>query len=255
MSEQIIGGHATTSAKPLSHLSEQYTLALRGENLNPIIDAATPLLGMVLRIQDLASPVADPAHLYRQVVTDIEAIEQQLEQQGYEPGITVTFRYVLCTFIDECVMSTNQTLAQVWSNKSLLIHFHNEGWGGEKVYVVLERLMSEPKRYKDLLEFFYLCFCLGFRGRYKVQSANTDEFDKLLRRLHNQLLTLKGEPGSTVLHQGKPQKSSYSLPSMITIKHVLFGGLAILAAMYCIYLLLLDAQSKDILSQLNMLLK
>lgn len=52
------------------------------------------------------------------------------------------------------------------------MHFHNEAWGGEKVFILLERLMREPKRYQDLLEFLYICFSLGFRGRYKVAAQD-----------------------------------------------------------------------------------
>ncbi|MCE1736697.1 DotU family type IV/VI secretion system protein, partial [Enterobacter hormaechei] len=47
----------------------QYQLPVRGESLNPMIDAATPLLGMDLRLQDMTDQ-ALPDKLYQQVVTD-----------------------------------------------------------------------------------------------------------------------------------------------------------------------------------------
>ena len=46
----------------------QYRLALRGNSLNPMIDAATPLLGMVMRLSTMNSQ-AMPEHLFAQVVT------------------------------------------------------------------------------------------------------------------------------------------------------------------------------------------
>ncbi|VEA03413.1 Aec26 [Salmonella enterica subsp. enterica serovar Sanjuan] len=39
--------------------------------------------------------------------------------------------------------------------------------------------MREPKRYQDLLEFLYLCFSLGFRGRYKVAAQDQGEFEQI----------------------------------------------------------------------------
>ncbi len=42
----------------------QYRLALRGNSLNPMIDAATPLLGMVMRLSTMNSQ-AMPEHLFR----------------------------------------------------------------------------------------------------------------------------------------------------------------------------------------------
>ena len=78
-----------------------------------MIDAATPLLGMVMRMHTLSgSPLPDK--LYQQVVTDIQAIEQQLQSQGYEPGAIVSFRYVLCTFIDETALGLGWNTDNGW---------------------------------------------------------------------------------------------------------------------------------------------
>lgn len=147
--------------------SRQYRLPLRGNSLNPMIDAATPLLGMVMRVDGMNSQ-SMPEHLFAQVVTDVQAVEQLLQEQGYEPGVIVSFRYVLCTFIDEAALGNGWSNKNEWIKQSLLVHFHNEAWGGEKIFILLERLIREPKRYQDLLEFIFLCFSLGFRGRYKV---------------------------------------------------------------------------------------
>lgn len=254
MTGQIIR-HGTTASTQYHHKLEQYSLVLRGNNINSIIDAATPLLGMILRIQDLTTPIIDTDYLYRQIVTDIQTIEQQLELKNYEPGSIITFRYVLCSFIDETVMSSEPTLARFWSKKSLLIHFHNEGWGGERVFEITERLMNEPKRYKDMLEFIYLCFGLGFRGRYKVQNPNSDDFERLFRRLNSLLQSLNGEPAATYLYIGEIQTSHYQLPKEITKGHVLFFTSALVITAYFIYLLILNVQSAKILEQLNLLLK
>ena len=43
-----------------------YHLALRGNSLNPMIDAATPLLGMVIRLSTMNSQTM-PEHLFAQV--------------------------------------------------------------------------------------------------------------------------------------------------------------------------------------------
>lgn len=232
----------------------QYQLPLRGESLNTMVDAATPLLGMVLRLKAMENQTL-PEQLYQQVVTDIHVIEQFLQTKGYEPGAIVSFRYVLCTFIDEIVLGHGWNTQNDWLQQSLLVHFHNETWGGEKVYVLLERLLGEPKRYQDLLEFIYLCFCLGYRGRYKVSMANSDDFEKLFRRLHQQLSQLRAEAQPTVLHQKYNRPSGrYHLNNRLTIKHVLWGGVSLLTAIYLFYAVQLHNQTRDILEQLNKLL-
>ena len=131
-----------------------YNLPLRGHNINPMVDAATPLLGMVLRLKDVTDQDM-PSMLYGQVVQDIQSLEQILREHHYEPGVIVSFRYVLCTFIDEIALGHGWGAKSSWFQKSLLTYFHNETWGGEKVYILLEKLMAESKRYLDLLEFMF----------------------------------------------------------------------------------------------------
>lgn len=128
--------------------------------------------------------------------------------------------------------------------------------GREKVFILLERLMGEPKRYQDLLEFLYLCFSLGFRGRYKVSAQNNDEFEQIFHRLHHILHQLRGESAFPLLHQNKKgANGAYRLVQRLSIKHLMAGGITILVATYLFYLLRLNTQTQDILHQLNNLLR
>lgn len=238
-----------------SHNShKQYQLPLRGNSLNPMIDAATPLLGMVTRMKSMSGS-ALPENIYQQVVTDIRAIEQLLQTQSYEPGAIVSFRYVLCTFIDETALGLGWNDDNGWVKQSLLVHFHNESWGGEKVFVLIDRLLGEPKRYLDLLEFIYLCLCLGYRGRYKVATSQSEEFDSLLRRLQKQIQQLRGEPAAVTLYQDNDSSHQrYRLSKRLGVKHIIIGSLICAAVIYGIYLTQLNNQTLNILEQLNPLL-
>lgn len=197
-----------------------------------------------------------PEHLFAQVVTDVQAVEQLLQEQGYEPGVIISFRYILCTFIDEAALGNGWSNKNEWIKQSLLVHFHNEAWGGEKVFILLERLIREPKRYQDLLEFLWICFSLGFRGRYKVAAQDQGEFEQIYRRLYHVLHKLRGDAPFPLLHQDKKtQGGRYQLISRLTVKHIFCGGVVVLALFYLFYLLRLDSQTQDILHQLNKLLR
>ncbi|MGY6030075.1 type IVB secretion system protein IcmH/DotU [Phytobacter sp. AG2a] len=232
----------------------QYRLALRGKSLNPMIDAATPLLGMVMRLSGMQNQ-SMPDHLFALVVTDVQAVEQLLQERGYEPGVIVSFRYILCTFIDEAALGNGWSNKNEWIKQSLLVRFHSEAWGGEKVFILLERLMREPGRYQDLLEFLFICFSLGFRGRYKVAQQGRDEFEQIYQRLYHLLHSLRGDAPLPLLHQNQEMKRGrYQLIKRVTIGHLLTGGLLTLSLVYLCYLLRLDGQTQDILHQLNRLL-
>ncbi len=231
----------------------QQEFILRGNSINPMIDAATPLLGMTQRLRDVTS-LDNAEEVYKQVVNDMLAIEHILQTKGYESGAVISFRYILCTFIDELAMQHPWNTQNNWGTHSLLVRFHNESWGGERVFLLLERLMSEPKRYKDLLEFVYLCFCLGFRGRYKVGVGHVEEFNKLFRQLHDLITSMQGKSGQLIFSQGKSLKSTYSLHKKISIKTLSIWLIAGLAMIYLVYSIKLSGQTQDIINQLNMLL-
>ena len=77
-------------------------------------------------------------------------------------------RYVICTFLDETVLRTPWGSEGIWSTQSLLSTFHNETWGGEKFFLILDRMLQEPARNLDILELMYICLSLGFEGRFGV---------------------------------------------------------------------------------------
>ncbi|MGB2109458.1 MAG: type IVB secretion system protein IcmH/DotU [Marinobacter vinifirmus] len=229
---------------------------LRGQEENRLIDAATPLLGLVIRVRRLAD-FRDVESLYQQVTDEVAAIDRELVEQGYERPTVVAYRYVLCAFIDEAVLGTDWGAHSVWSQHSLLSRFHNETWGGEKVFAILARMEKEPERYRDMLDFIYLCLCLGFEGRYKVMENGRDEYEKIVRGLYEQLRELRGDreprPLTDALANLAPARNRLrtGLPAW------LIGGVfvAAMAGIYHLYNIALNERIRDVLSVLDQLPK
>ena len=229
---------------------------LRGLEDNRLIDAATPLLGLVIRVRRLAD-FHGVENLYQQVVDEVAAIDRELVEQGYERPTVVAYRYVLCAFIDEAVLGTDWGAHSVWSQHSLLSRFHNETWGGEKVFAITARMEQEPERYRDMLEFIYLCLCLGFEGRYKVMTNGRDEYEQIIRGLYEQIRGLRRDE--------EPQPLTRALDNVTPARNRLrtglplwgIGGLfvAAMAGVYTLYNIVLNERIRDVLSVLEQLPK
>lgn len=86
-----------------------------------MIDAATPLLGMVMRLSTMNSQ-AMPEHLFARS-NRCPCRRATTPEQGYEPGVIVSFRYILCTFIDEAALGNGWSNKNEWIKRSLLVHF------------------------------------------------------------------------------------------------------------------------------------
>lgn len=171
---------------------EDLQFQLRGHSLNPLVDAAQPLLGLVIRLRRL-DRCHDIPKLYASVRDQITALSEEIRQLGYDSATQLAYRYALCAFIDEAVMATNWGSASLWRERSLLSYHHNETWGGEKFFTVLARMQMDPARYRDVLEFKYLCLCLGFQGKYGQQHNQKDSLNAIIVKLHRILRTQRGD--------------------------------------------------------------
>ncbi len=227
---------------------------LRGDNKNIMIDAATPLLGLSLRIRSLVH-CNDIERIYQQVQVEIKAVELELQQAGIDQAVVLAYRYVLCAVLDEAVMSTSWGTESHWAEHSLLTRFHNETWGGEKVFTILSRLLEDPERYKLLLEFIYLCLMLGFEGKYKVIDGGREERERVAVKLYERLVNLDGQSELQPLTRAtkhlvvtKPQRSS------LPVWGVFAGFACFWAAVFILYRYLLNSKSLEVLEQLNQIL-
>jgi type VI secretion system protein ImpK len=115
-------------------------------------------------------------------VSAIRHFEAQARNRQVDLQTVAAARYALCTLIDETISSTPWG-AGVWNSRSLLVSFHNEAWGGEKFFLILQRLSQDPRTHLDVLELMYLCLALGLEGRYRVLDRGFDQLAALRERL------------------------------------------------------------------------
>ncbi|KJG12838.1 type IVB secretion system protein IcmH/DotU [Photobacterium iliopiscarium] len=234
---------------------QDFWFQLRGNSINLFIDAATPLLGMALRIRHLGSCDNIEA-IYHQAVEEIKAIDVELTEADHEHAVILAYRYILCSFIDEAVMSTSWGADSAWAEHSLLTRFHNETWGGEKVFSVLSRLEAEPERYQELLMFIYLCLTLGFEGRYKVMNNGKEAFDKVIANLYEILRRLKDkEPQALTFATEHVAAKKYKLTKQIPLWTIFSGFSLSWIVIFIVYSVLLNNKSIDVLTQLNHILQ
>lgn len=234
---------------------QDYWFKLRGNNSNILIDVSTPLLGMALRVRRLSS-CDNVDEIYKQAVEEVKAIEVELNEAGFERALILAYRYVLCSFIDEAIMSTPWGADSAWAEHSLLTRFHNETWGGEKVFVILSRLESDPERYKPLLQFIFLCLTLGFEGRYKVMSKGREEYEKIISNLHQILKRLDEEDQTPLTNATEHVVSTkYRLSKQMPIWSVFLFFFSILVGVFITYSVLLNNKSMSVLEQLNQILQ
>lgn len=150
---------------------------------NSLLEAANPLLVMVSDIRRSARH-ADPAGLRTKLVAQIRQFELRAQSALVANETILAARYCLCTTLDEAAALTPWGQAGVWSSHTLLVTFHNETWGGEKFFQLLDKLMQNPAAHLPLLELMYFCLALGFQGRYRVHEHGAGQLEAVRQRLY-----------------------------------------------------------------------
>jgi type VI secretion system protein ImpK len=159
--------------------------------LNPLVQAATPLLVLAGRLRGQIAQ-ADIDALRRQTMQEMRAFEDRARAGSVAPEDVLAARYALCTAIDEAVMNTPWGAQGGWSSQSLLVTFHREASGGEKFFQILDRVSADPSRYLSLLELLYLCLALGFEGKYRLDQRGAAKLTELRGDLFRRIQSIRG---------------------------------------------------------------
>ncbi len=170
------GGPAVPPSTPLAPLAEA------GVSSNPILAAAQPLLQATVQLR--STPAVHDVEAVKDGLSQaVGVFERQAAARGVAREDIIAARYVLCTFADEVAAGTPWGGGGSWARGSLLVRFHNEASGGEKVFLLLSKLAERPAEKRDLLELILACLSLGFEGRYRVLPDGRSQLMQLRDRL------------------------------------------------------------------------
>ena len=167
--------------------------SLMTASLNPLVAAAAPLLAAAPRVRATARH-PNPAGLKEALAEGVRKFEAQARAQGLPNEQVIAARYILCTLLDESAASTPWGSSGIWSAHSLLVQFHNETWGGEKVFQLMSKLAENVEANRSLLELLYVALAFGFEGRYRVIDNGRAQLDSVRERLAQLLRQGRSSP-------------------------------------------------------------
>jgi type VI secretion system protein ImpK len=213
---------------------------LPGSGLNPLVRAANPLLDLVVSLRHTTQP-PDLGPLRERLAQAIQTFETEAREAGVAVESVAAARYSLCTLLDEAISGTAWG-SGVWGARSLLVAFHNEASGGEKFFLVLQRLCEDPARHLDLLELMYMCLALGLEGRFRLAEQGHAQLATLRERLL-QLIRQHRGPVETDL---SPHWRGQAAPSVSPLRRT---PLWVLAACACTLLVVAQLAASSFLNR------
>lgn len=102
-------------------------------------------------------------------------------------------KFALVAFIDETILSSNWSQRERWRSRPMQLELYGLHDAGDVFYDNLQELMRQPGQYAEVLEMYYLCMTLGFKGRYELY-----EQERLRVWIEDTYKALIGTPGMAI---------------------------------------------------------
>lgn len=163
-----------------------------GKGLNPLVNAASILMAVFEKThKSMSHP--NVGGLHQSLVNEIKLFETKAKEQGIQPEIVLSSRYILCTVLDEAVLNTPWGAESAWPQRTLLSMFHNETSGGEKFFIILDRMRDMPAENLYILEMIYVFLSLGYEGKYRVIHRGKETLEQIRDELFRIIRNHRGE--------------------------------------------------------------
>lgn len=167
---------------------------LSGSTPSRLLDAAAPMLALIVAARDLQSH-SDPEGLLDGAIAEIRIFETEALAAGYTTDQIRLARYALCATMDDVVLATPWGGQTAWNHRGLVSTIHRETMSGERFYALLDTLTAKPEEHREELLLFYTCLSLGFEGKYRILPRGATELSRVRSRLYR-LVAQDAQPAS-----------------------------------------------------------
>lgn len=120
--------------------------------------------------QDLPAPQV----LRQRITTLLDAMTSKAAEANIQRSDLAEAQYAIVAFMDEQILRSQWPGRQQWMSQPLQLTYFNENTAGEGFFLRMQALEQRPQQ-AHVLEIYYLCLALGFRGKYALQAAGDVE--------------------------------------------------------------------------------
>ena len=122
----------------------------------------------VVRLRYNRQAVPDAEAFRAQMRQALRVFEQDARSRGCSPEDVKQVIFGVVAFLDESVLSSGNPVFANWPRLPLQAELFGHQLAGEIFFQELQKTLSrnDSQETADLLEVYYLCLLLGFKGRY-----------------------------------------------------------------------------------------
>jgi type VI secretion system protein ImpK len=193
-----------------------------------IAKAFEPCFALILQIRS-AEQMEEVAS-FRETARDLlDASERTAREAGNTDAQIQESLFAIVAFFDETIQESEWADKEQWRSRPLQLERFGRYDAGEEFFVRLEALRADPVEQAAVLEVYYLCLALGYRGRYQVKDCATVQ--ALMETLQ---ADLSAAPSATGQLPARPDDRPASPPRVVRVAplHIAMAAVVLISGIY-----------------------
>lgn len=193
----------------------------------------SPCFTLVLQLRS-TDAFGDAELLRQRIKRLLEKAGQDAARAGAAHEDVQAAKFALVAFIDETILSSEWAQKDHWLARPLQLEIYDRYDAGEEFFVKLDELRAQRNLRAEVLEVYYLCMALGFKGRYQLHDQ--ERLRLLIEETYAELKRTPGMGVGVLSTHGKPRDQvatevKSKLPAWIVIVGAAVLGLVIYLGM------------------------
>ncbi len=130
------------------------------------------ILTVIVRLRSNRQAVENAEVFRANMQRELKKAAQEASMKGYSAEDVKAATFAVVALLDESVLNSHNPVFADWARKPMQEELFGVHEAGEYFFRSLERLLArkDSSDLADLLEVYYLCLLLGYRGRYSMSG-------------------------------------------------------------------------------------
>lgn len=175
-----------------------------------LADVASDCLILILQLRS-TNRYGNAYTLKTRINEMFDLFQRNARHSGYDNEKITQAKFALIAFLDETIICSEWEQKSEWLAEPLQLKLFNTFNAGEEFFTNIRVLQQKTAANKDVLEIYYLCLVLGFKGKYQLQSP--ENLRRIIDDLNLELHPDVFRTPDAISPHGKPQAE---LPVMET---------------------------------------
>ncbi|HSM78165.1 MAG TPA: DotU family type IV/VI secretion system protein [Bryobacteraceae bacterium] len=203
----------------------------------------------IVRIQSGRQQIANADGFRRRMVEALAEVNRESIKRNYAREHTIETDFAIVAFLDEVILSSHDPCRDEWAQKPLQDELFGISVAGELFYARLEKLLTrqDSPELADMLEVFYLCLLLGFKGKYIIGGGS--ELHVLMDRVGQRIERIRGSRPLLSPNGGIPgEVIAAAAPDTLanTLLRTGIGSVGLSVVLFLLFLLLLVFKGSNV---------